>query len=208
MILSIHNQQNVTPLLIDSLQRIEAKYGQSYWVTLTLSEGAIRQVSGSVEELSIQLSNYLVKGGIAFSHSNAGQTPHAKVRALDNLAIVYAGMLDNAPSIRNDLFEMGYDLIFDINEEIVLMLLTSYLEAGLSPFEAMKLLFLRLQGRFVVMGLFTEPEMLIVGSRGYPLALGVCHDSFLVGFETQMFKSIFPSVMALEEDNPMVLYSV
>jgi len=52
MILGIHNQSDVTPLLLDGLQRLEAEYGESYWIGLTTSEGAIRQASGSVQYLS------------------------------------------------------------------------------------------------------------------------------------------------------------
>jgi len=147
--------------------------------------------------------------GIALSNSNVGVTPHPKVRANEKLAIVYAGMLDNSSSIQKTLFEVGYDLIFDIDQDIVLTLLTHYFAVGLSPLEAMKLLFMRLEGRFAVMALFAKPyEQLLVGSRGYPLSFGVASESVMVSFDIAMLKRLYHTVIKLEEGDPVLLCSV
>ncbi len=136
-------------------------------------------------------------------------TPHPKILASEKLAIVYDGVLDNASSIRTDLFEVGYDLIFDIDQDIVSTLLTHYLAVGLSPLEAMRLLFRRLRGRFVVMALFTEPyEQLLVGSRGYPLALSAAYDSVMVSFDLPMLKRLYHTLIKLEEAYPQLLCSI
>ncbi|HID99381.1 MAG TPA: hypothetical protein EYP59_03730 [Thiotrichaceae bacterium] len=209
MILAIHNPQDVTLFLLDGLQRLEEKYGQSDWVGLISSGGVIRHASGSVQHLSAWLPNYPASFGIALSNSNVGVTPHPKIRANEKLAIVFDGMLDNASSIRKKLFEAAYDLIFDIDQDIVLTLLTHYLTLGLSPLEAMRLLFMRLPGRFVVMALFAQPyEQLLVGSRGYPLALAAAYDSVMVSFDLPMLKQLYHTMIKLEEGDPLLLCSV
>jgi glucosamine--fructose-6-phosphate aminotransferase (isomerizing) len=205
MILSIHNPQDMTLFLLDGLQRLEKEYGQSDWVGLVSSGGVIRQASGSVEQLSTWLPNYPASFGIALSNSNVGATPHPKIRASEKLAIVFDGVLDNASSIMKDLFEAGYNLIFDIDQDIISTLLIHYLGLGLSPLEAMKLLFMRLQRRFALMALFTEPyEQLLVGSRGYPLGFGVAYDSVMMSFDLPMLKRLYHTVIKLEEGEPVL----
>ena len=83
------------------------------------------------------------------------------------------------------------------------------MDVGNSPVDAMRLAFLRLQGHFAAMALFAQSkEQLIVGSRGYPLSLGVCYESLIVGSDTQILKQLSRSVMAIEEGKSVVLYSV
>jgi glucosamine 6-phosphate synthetase-like amidotransferase/phosphosugar isomerase protein len=83
------------------------------------------------------------------------------------------------------------------------------MDVGNSPAEAMRSAFLRLQGHFAAMALFAQPqEQLIVGSRGYPLSLGICYESLIVGSDTQILKQLSQSVMVIEEGKPVVLCSV
>jgi len=209
MILAIHNRYDVTLHLHDGLQRLEDEYGQSDWVGLVSSGAVIRQTSGSVQQLATWLPNYPASFGIALSNSNVGVTPHPKIRTIEKLALVYAGALDNASTIQKTLFDAGYDLIFDIDQDIIFTLLTHYLAVGLSPLEAMRLLFMRLQGRFAVMALFTEPcEQLLVGTQGYPLAFGVASSSVMVSFDIAMLKRLYHTVINLEEGSPVLLCSV
>ena len=133
MIIAIHNPQDMTLFLLDGLQRLEKEYGQSDWVGLVSSGGVIRHASGSVEPLSTWLPNYPASCGIALSNSNQSVTPHPKIRASDKLAIVFDGVLSNASSIRKDLFEAGYDLIFDIDQDIIFYTLDSLLGGGAFP---------------------------------------------------------------------------
>jgi glucosamine 6-phosphate synthetase-like amidotransferase/phosphosugar isomerase protein len=206
MILAIHHPQDVTLFLIEGLQRLQEKYGQSDWASLVSQKGVIRQNSGSVQQLSTWLSNSPASNAIVVSNSKNSVTPHPKVQANKALGIVFEGRLDNASSIMRDLLELGYELIFEIHQEIVLTLLTHYLKRGLCPFEAMRLLFMRAQGRFAVMGLFGCCEKpLLVGSRGYPLALGVSSDSAIVSFDLPILKPLYQTVIKLDEADPMLL---
>jgi len=68
------------------------------------------------------------------------------------------------------------------------------MDVGNSPAEAMR---------------SAQPQkQLIVGSRGYPLSLGICYESLIVGSDTQILKQLSQSVMVIEEGKPVVLCSV
>jgi len=139
----------------------------------------------------------------------AGVTPLPRLLKSDKLAVAYVGRLDNAPCILEYLLKLGYKFESKTDEDLIYMLLNRYLEVGISPAEAMKLVLLRLRGRFAMMLLISQPEeMLMVGSRGCPLALGVCNESLIAGSDIEMLKPISQSVMRLEEGNPIVLCSV
>ncbi|MEK8020845.1 MAG: hypothetical protein VSS75_028580 [Candidatus Parabeggiatoa sp.] len=207
MIIGINNLQYVIPVLVPGSQQLEEEYCQSDWLGFVTSGTVIRHVSGSLQPLSSWLPDY--PAGTAILSSMAGEKLVPQWCQNEKQAMVFMGSLENAKEIRADLWDFGYEFQGNTDKELLYTLTNRYLDVGMSPFEAMKLTFLRLQGRFAVMAIFAQPEQrLIVGSRGYPLGMGVLSSSLIVGSNIQMLKQLYQSVMALEEGKPLVLCSV
>ena len=207
MILAINNLQDVIPVLVPGLQRLEKEYGASHWLGFVRYAAMIREVSGSEQALSSLLPEYLI--GSAILSSFTIQEPMHEWYQNEKHALVYMGTLENAKEIRAELLDLGYEFQGKTDKEVFYSCFNRYLDVGMSPLEAMKLTFRRLQGRFAVMAVFAQQEEgLIVGSRGYPLAMGVLSNSLIVSSNIQMLKRLSQSVMAVEEGKPLVLCSV
>jgi glucosamine--fructose-6-phosphate aminotransferase (isomerizing) len=207
MILAIHNLQDVIPTLVAGLQNLEEEYGQSDWLGFVSSGDMIRQISGAVQPLSSWLPEYPI--GSAIMSSMTGAKPVPQWCQNEKQALVFMGSLENAKEIRAYLWDLGYDFQEKTDKEIVHQFLNRYLALGNSPLDALKLTFKRLHGRFAIMTLFAQPEQkLIVSSKGYSLGMGMLSNSLIIGSDIPMLKRLSPSVMVLEEDNPVVLSSV
>ena len=204
-ILGINTKPDLTFRLLVELSRWEEEY-EPQWIGNTCQNGVIQQISSSEQPLSTWLPEH--PNSLAILSLRAGTKSEIQFCQFDKLALVYVGTLDNPSLIRYDLLELGYELDGKTDQELIYLLLNRYLEIGISPIEAMRLVFVRMNGRFAAISLFAQPkEMLLAASRGYPLAFGAASDNLIVGSDIQMLKRLSPSVMALGEGNPIVLYS-
>ncbi|RKZ54104.1 MAG: hypothetical protein DRR16_00920 [Candidatus Parabeggiatoa sp. nov. 3] len=206
MILGINNLQHAIPILVPGLESLEEQYDQSEWLGFVSSGSVIQPISSKEQPLSSWLPEY--SPGSAILNLKVG-TEQPQWCQNEKQAVAYMGKLENAVASRTYLLELGYEFEGNTDIELFCTLLNRYMDVGSSPVDAMRYAFLRLQGHFAVMALCAQPnEQLIVGSRGYSLSLGVCYESLIVGSDTQILKQLSPSVMAIGESKPVVLYSV
>jgi hypothetical protein len=208
MILGINNLQQAIPILVPGLESLEEQYGQSDWLGFVNSGSVIQPISSKEQPLSSWLPEYSPSSAIL--NLKVGTEPSLpQWYQNEKQAVAYMGKLDNAVAIRTYLLELGYEFEGNTDFELFCTFLNRYMDVGSSPVEAMRSAFLRLQGHFAVMALCAQPqEQLIVGSKGYPLSLGICYESLIVGSDTHILKQLSQSVMAIEEGKPVVLCSV
>jgi len=208
MILGIHNLQQAIPILVPGLESLEEEYGQSDWLGFVSDGSVIQKISSSEQPLSSWLPEYS-PGSAILNMAVGTEQEQPQWYQNEKQAVAYMGTLENAETIRTYLLELGYEVYGNTDKELFCTLLNRYMDVGNSPVDAMRLAFLRLQGHFAAMALFAQSkEQLIVGSRGYPLSLGVCYESLIVGSDTQILKQLSRSVMAIEEGKSVVLCSV
>ncbi len=213
-IFGINANKDVTPLLLDGLQGLEPRSGDSEIGIATVANGQIfsQQVSGKVSNLQALRSprRPYSQFGIAYqcqtNQGDARQRPQLHVSA--EIAVAYTGALVNSNAIREELYALGYEFETQGEGEMVLHYLNRYLNlnADISPVEAMGLVLARLEGYFSLIALFSQPETsMMAARRGCSLAVGVAQETLYIGFDTKALKVLAYPVIQLEEGNAVVL---
>ena len=87
---------------------------------------------------------------------------------------MHNGIIENYQELRTEIEKSGRSLASDTDTEVVVHLITQYLENGLSPEAATRKALGHLEGAFALAILFSEEENLIIATRrGSPLAIGM-----------------------------------
>lgn len=209
-IFGILNQNNLFSSLQQELLELENE-AQDLINVATVVNGRIEWQE--LGDLSGLLSELSLKGhfGIAYKHhQNESDKHHAHLYANDDLAVVYNGQIENRMELREELMALGYEFQNrNDDSELILRVINRYLEIGLSPKEAISVSLMRLQGHFIIMGLFaTKDEQIIIARRDHPLAIGLGKDILYVAQDSKLLKPLSQQVIELSEGYPTILSSI
>ncbi|GGF35175.1 glutamine--fructose-6-phosphate aminotransferase [isomerizing] [Aliidongia dinghuensis] len=178
-IIGIIGKAEVAPLLMEGLRRLEYRGYDSAGIA-TLVDGRIerRRAEGKLQNLYDRVTQNPIEGTTGIGHirwatHGAPIERNAHPIATDRVAIVHNGIIENFAEIKAEMLAQGREFTSDTDTEAVAVLLTSYLEAGASPTEAVAKTLPRLHGIFAMTILFAGyPELLICARRGAPAAIG------------------------------------
>ncbi len=178
-ILGIIGKNEVTPLLIEGLRRLEYRgYDSAGIATLYNKEIHISRAEGKLKELEKELQKNPLSGTIGIGHTRwathgAPTKNNAHPHITDKVGVIHNGIIENFAEIREELEKNGYKFYTQTDTEVVPVLLTYYLDQGKTPHEAVELTLKRLEGAFALGILFSgEDNLLIAARKGSPLAIG------------------------------------
>jgi glucosamine--fructose-6-phosphate aminotransferase (isomerizing) len=205
-IVGIIGRAEVAPLLIDGLRRLEYRGYDSAGVA-TLINGRIerRRAEGKLDRLVERLRQAPVTGRIGIAHTRwathgVPNETNAHPIATDRVAVVHNGIIENFQELRDELVGLGYRFETQTDTEAVAVLITHYLEQGMSPREAAAKAFLRLEGAFALAILFAgEPDLLICARRSSPLAIGFGDGEMFLGSDSLALAPLTRRILYLEE---------
>ena len=186
------SQQNIVPVLVQGLQRLEYRGYDSCGVAVHTASGPQRARSTSrVAELAEQVQRDAVTGytGIAhtrwathgapavhnahphFSHGPGADNAQRAAR----VALVHNGIIENHEELRAALQKRGYVFASQTDTEVIAHLVDSLYEGDL--FEAVKAATKQLHGAYAIAVFHKDEPHRVVGARaGSPLILGVGAD--------------------------------
>src|SRR6478672_6669732 len=160
-IVGIIGRQEVAPLLIDGLRRLEYRGYDSAGIA-TLVDGSIerRRAEGKLDNLARQLEERPVTGKIGIGHTRwathgVPSERNAHPIATDRVAVVHNGIIENFQELKDALVAEGRTFDSDTDTEVVAQLITSLLERQMAPEEAMGKVMGRLRGAFALVALFS-----------------------------------------------------
>ena len=178
-IIGIIGKNEVAPLLIEGLRRLEYRGYDSAGVA-TLVNGRIdrRRAEGKLVNLDRRVQEQPLSGTIGIGHTrwatHGGPTEtNAHPHATRKVAVVHNGIIENYQDLKAEL--EGHDHLFETetDTEIIVHLVTYYLDRGLGPVEATAEALKRLEGAFSLALIFAGEHDLMIGARrGTPLAVG------------------------------------
>jgi len=205
-IIGIIGTTPVAPLLLDGLKRLEYRGYDSAGVA-TLVDGKIerRRAEGKLGNLNALLEREPVGGTIGIGHTRwathgkpteANAHPHAN----DRVALVHNGIIENFQELREELSEQGHVFETETDTEVVVHLLTHYLDQQLSPRDAVAEVLVRLEGAFALAIVFAGRHDLMIGARcGSPLAVGYGDGAMYLGSDALALASLTNRICYLEE---------
>jgi len=205
-IIGIIGKGAVAPLLLAGLKRLEYRGYDSAGVA-TLVDGRIerRRAEGKLTNLETLIQRQPLDGRIGIGHTRwathgvpneKNAHPHATPRA----AVVHNGIIENYRELRAELVAEGRTLASDTDTEVVVHLVTRYLEQGLPPAEATAATLKRLEGAFALGFIFAdENNLMIAARRASPLAIGFGEGEMYLGSDALALAPLTQKILYLED---------
>ena len=205
-IIGIVGKADAVPLLLDGLRRLEYRGYDSAGIA-TLVDGVIdrRRAEGKIKNLNALIDTQPLPGTIGIGHTRwathglpteTNAHPHADKRVV----LVHNGIIENFQELRQELSEAGRVFHSETDTEAVVHLISSYLEDGKSPAEAVAAALKRLEGAFALAILFAGHDgLMIAARRGSPLAIGYGEGEMYIGSDALALAPLTQNICYLEE---------
>ena len=205
-IIGIIGKADASPLLLDGLKRLEYRGYDSAGIA-TLVDGRIdrRRAEGKIANLNALIEKQPLPGTIGIGHTRwathglpteNNAHPHADERVV----LVHNGIIENFRDLRQDLSAAGRKFQSETDTEAVVHLISSYLEEGKSPAEAVSAALKRLEGAFALAILFAGHDgLMIAARRGSPLAIGFGDGEMFIGSDALALAPLTQQICYLEE---------
>ena len=205
-IIGIVGKADAAPLLLDGLKRLEYRGYDSAGIA-TLVDGVIdrRRAEGKIKNLNALIDTQPLPGNIGIGHTRwathglpteTNAHPHADERVV----LVHNGIIENFQELRQELSEAGRVFHSETDTEAVVHLISSYLEDGKLPAEAVAAALKRLEGAFALAILFAGHDgLMIAARRGSPLAIGYGEGEMYIGSDALALAPLTQQICYLEE---------
>jgi glucosamine--fructose-6-phosphate aminotransferase (isomerizing) len=194
------------PLLVDGLKRLEYRgYDSAGIATLVNGQIERRRAEGKIVNLEAVLEGRPLEGAVGIGHTRwathgvpneANAHPHATKR----VALVHNGIIENFLELRGELSGDENPFETETDTEVVVHLLTRYLDQGMTPEEAVEAALSELHGAFALVMIFSGEEDLMIGARrGSPLAIGYGDGEMYFGSDALALAPLTKRICYMEE---------
>ncbi len=205
-IVGIVGSHHAAPLLLDGLKRLEYRGYDSAGIA-TLVNGHIerRRAEGKLISLEQLLQQEPLSGTVGIAHTRWAThgkptTRNAHPHANDKVAVVHNGIIENYSKLKTELAAKGHVFESDTDTEVVVHLVSDYLQQGFSPSEAAAQALPRLEGAYALGIIFAGHHNLLIGARrGSPLAIGYGEDEMYLGSDALALAPLTNRISYLEE---------
>ncbi len=200
------------PLLLDGLRRLEYRGYDSAGIA-TLVNGHIerRRAEGKLANLAATVERVALPGVTGIGHTRwathgAPTETNAHPHGTPRVAVVHNGIIENHLALRVELEAQGQVFASETDTETIAQLLDLLLTRGMSPVEAAKSAFARLEGAYALALIFTgHPELIIGAQRGAPLAVGFGESEMYLGSDALALAPLTRKIAYLEDGDWVVV---
>lgn len=211
-IVGIVGSKQVADRLVDGLKRLEYRGYDSAGVAI-LENGKItrRRALGKLVNLEKLLQEQPVSGTAGIGHtrwathgapSEMNAHPHASAK----VSLVHNGIIENHELLRERLKAEGVTFSTETDTEVIVHLITKFLNQGLTPLEATKITVSQLEGAYALAIIFEGHQDLMIGTRfGCPLVVGSGAEEMYLGSDSLALSSLTNKVAYLDEGDIVVL---
>ncbi|MEM7665726.1 MAG: glutamine--fructose-6-phosphate transaminase (isomerizing) [Pseudomonadota bacterium] len=211
-IIGIVGKEPVADRLVDGLRRMEYRGYDSAGVC-TLHEGAMvrRRAKGKLANLVSVLADDPAPGTVGIAHTRwathgAPTAENAHPHATDHVAIVHNGIIENFKELRAELAAEGRTFQSETDSEVVAHMVSSRIEAGESPEDAVRTVLPRLRGAFALAIAFRDHPGLLIGARlGSPLVVGHGDGEMYLGSDALALAPLTQRITYLEEGDWVII---
>jgi glucosamine--fructose-6-phosphate aminotransferase (isomerizing) len=211
-IVAILGREPVAGLLVDALKRLEYRGYDSAGVA-TLEGGRLtrRRAEGKLKNLDARLQREPLLGTIGIGHTRWAThgrptENNAHPHATEQVAVVHNGIIENFRELREQLEKDGAKFVTQTDTEVIAHLVSSELQKGRSPTDAVAAALPRLRGAFALAFLFAGKDDLIIGARkGSPLAIGFGDGEMYLGSDAIALAPFTDTISYLDDGDWAVL---
>ncbi|MDJ0643555.1 MAG: glutamine--fructose-6-phosphate transaminase (isomerizing), partial [Erythrobacter sp.] len=205
-IIGIVGNEPVADRLVDGLRRMEYR-GYDSAGLCTLHDGKLvrRRAEGKLLNLVGVLDVEPAPGEVGIAHTRwathgAPTTTNAHPHATSEVAIVHNGIIENFKELRAELAAEDRKFESETDSEVVAHLISSRIEKGMSPEEAVGEVLPKLRGAFGLAIAFRSFPDLLIGARlGSPLVVGHGDGEMYLGSDALALAPLTQRITYLEE---------
>src|ERR1700737_873491 len=198
--------------ILDALRRLEYRGYDSAGIA-TLERGLLtrRRAVGKLRNLESRLTCEPLVGRIGIGHTRWAthgrpNEKNAHPHAVDGVAVVHNGIIENHRELRNELKLAGARFTTDTDTEVIAHLVNQQLKKGCEPVDAERVALPRRGGGFALGFLFESYENLIIGARkGSPLAVGYGRGEMYLGSDAIALAPFTDMISYLEDGDVTVV---
>lgn len=212
-IIGIIGQGDAPSRILDGLRRLEYRGYDSAGIA-TLPQGKAierRRAQGKLHNLDKLMQERPLTGSIGIGHTRwathgAPTLKNAHPHKTERVAVVHNGIIENFRELRETLTAKGHSLETETDTEVIVHLITDYLDQGNSPREAAAAALKELRGAFALAIIFEGENDLMIGARrGTPLVLGYGDDEMYLGSDAIALSHLTNRICYLEEGDRVEL---
>ncbi|MBN1494569.1 glutamine--fructose-6-phosphate transaminase (isomerizing) [Candidatus Peregrinibacteria bacterium] len=208
------SKKNATELVIQGLKKLEYRGYDSWGVAYkTDSKINVYKEVGKIGSFDLQNAegkiDFSLPCSLAVGHSrwatHGGVTvenAHPHLSSDNSIAIVHNGIIENYAELKKDLINKGYKFKSETDTEVIVHLIHDNIKLGLT--DAVKKAIGYLHGRYAVLVISKDENILIAARRGSPLIVGSGEKEFFIASDIPAFLEYTRKVMYLD-DNQMVV---
>lgn len=211
-IIGIVGNKPVAQRLIDGLKRLEYRgYDSAGIATLDGKKICVRRAKGKLQALQDLFDKDPISGLIGIGHtrwathgipSEVNAHPHSSGK----VAVVHNGIIENYAHLKEQLQKKGYKFLSQTDTEVVVHLMTDYLNQGLDSLKALQQTLQDIEGAFALVILVKgENNTLLVARRGSPLVIGESDEESFVGSDALVLAPWTQKLRYLEEGDYAVI---
>jgi glucosamine--fructose-6-phosphate aminotransferase (isomerizing) len=206
--------QNVVPVLIEGLQRLEYRGYDSTGLAAYNQAGLhVYKSLDRVADLATQTQQLCASIGIAHTRwathgAPALRNAHPHLSSLNQveLSLVHNGIIENHDAFRASLIQSGYAFESDTDTEVMLHLIHQTHAAGTGLRQAVQQVCAQLHGLYAIAVFSKQNPNLIVGTRrGAPLLIGIGEHGYYLASDTSALLSQTKQFIYLEQGDTVCL---
>jgi glucosamine--fructose-6-phosphate aminotransferase (isomerizing) len=207
-IVGVVARQNVVPVLLDGLRRLEYRGYDSAGIVVQSGQGELERVRrvGKVAELAKALESAPINGQTGIAHTRwathgvpSEQNAHPHI-CNGRVALVHNGIIENHDVLREQQKQAGYRFTSQTDTEVIVHQVHRYLEQGQDLLAAVQSTVKDIEGAFAL-GVISRDEhgRLIAARRGSPLVIGLADDEVLIASDVAALVSRTRRFVFLED---------
>jgi glutamine---fructose-6-phosphate transaminase (isomerizing) len=203
-------QQEVTPILINGLKRLEYRgYDSAGIAVLNGSTIHVLKRAGKVADLETLGGLYPNSATMGIGHTRWAThgepndvNAHPHTDHSGTIALVHNGIIENHSAIRRRLERDGIAFRTDTDTEALVQLISKFYEITANLEQAVRLAIKEVDGTFGIAVISSrEPGKLIAARRGSPLVLGINDGEYFVASDPAAIIVHTRQVIFLEDGN-------
>ncbi len=208
-------EQNVYPIIIQGLQRLEYRGYDSAGLAIYNNELNVYKCKGRVSDLEKHIENEDVTGCIGIGHTrwathgepnDHNAHPHTSMNG--DFVLVHNGIIENYAEIKADLVKKGYTFYSETDTEVLVNLIEYYYRNAddVTAEIAVRLALSKVVGAYGIVVLCkNEKEQLIAARKGSPLVIGIGKNEYFIASDATPIINYTDSVIYLNDKDVAII---
>ncbi|RCK41224.1 glutamine--fructose-6-phosphate transaminase (isomerizing) [Thalassospira xiamenensis] len=205
-IIGIIGKDSVSDRILEGLKRLEYRGYDSAGIA-TLVNGHIdrRRAEGKLINLANRLAEMPLAGDVGIGHTRwathgVPTENNAHPHTDGKVAVVHNGIIENYQEIKAELSGKGRVFATDTDTEVIVHLVSDFLDQGKTPRDAVAATLHRIEGAFALVIMIAGQHDVIFGARrGTPLAVGLGEGEMYLGSDAMALSHLTNKLIYLEE---------